>query len=77
MADNNYNVIQPVENLQNIAGLTPVKQLKEKNRQKDRKRHNRQQQQDREQTPKDTFEMKPDNTTREPQKNTNSIDYCA
>jgi hypothetical protein len=77
MADNNYNVIQPVESLQNIAGLTPVKQRKERDPQKKQKQHNRQQQQDQEQTPEDTFEMKQDNTIGEPEKDTNSIDYCA
>lgn len=77
MADSNYNMIRPVESLQNIAGLTPVKERKERKQQEEQKQKKRQEQQDQEQTPKDTSEMKPDNATREQQKDTDSIDYCA
>ncbi len=32
MADNDYNIIKPVESLYNIAGLTPVKQRQQRKR---------------------------------------------
>ena len=32
MPDNDYNIIKPVETLQNVAGLTPAKRRKQKKR---------------------------------------------
>lgn len=73
MADNNYNMIKPVESLQTIAGLTPVKQREERNRQKNRKQQDR----DHEQTPEEEFEAETENEARLPEGDSNSIDYCA
>jgi hypothetical protein len=80
MADNNSNIIQPVDGLQNIASLTPAE------RRKDRKRR-QQLNQESKQNP-DT-ENQPDNPIEEQylhidqtdneneQSNTGGIDYCA
>ena len=46
MADNNYNMIQPVENLQNVGGLTPVKREKERKRRQNSQEENEQEQQE-------------------------------
>ena len=36
MADNDFNIIKPVESLQNIAGLTPARRREERKRQRNR-----------------------------------------
>ncbi len=35
IADNDFNIIKPVEGLQNIAGLTPVKHREQRKRRQD------------------------------------------
>ena len=40
MADSNYDLIKPVENLQNVGGLTPVQQRKERNRRRNPQQEN-------------------------------------
>ncbi len=74
MADSNYNMIKPVESLQNVAGLTPVKERKERNRQKDQKEKS---QKEHEQIPDEALQAEPGNQTAGQQDDPNSIDYCA
>jgi len=74
MADSNYNMIKPVESLQNVAGLTPVKERKERNRQKDQKEKS---QKEHEQIPDEAIQAKTGNETAGQQNDPNSIDYCA
>lgn len=73
MADSNYNMIKPVESLQNIGGLTPVKQRKERRRKQDQqaKNHSDQKQETGKTAESDSGTRTP-NTTPE-----SSIDYCA
>ena len=72
MADSNYNMIKPVESLHNVAGLTPVKQREERNRQ------SKQKQQNPEKTPQEPYEVKPpEDQTDGRQNKANFIDYCA
>ena len=74
MADSNYNMIKPVESLHNIAGLTPVKERKERSRQENRKHRNQPQH---EQIPDEPFPPETSNKTAAQQDDPNSIDYCA
>lgn len=76
MADNNYNMIKPVEGLQNIAGLTPVKQREKRNRQKNPKQQDRHEQ-NLESTPEENIEMESEDVTKAVPGDSNSIDYCA
>jgi len=43
MADNNYTAIKPIQGLQNIGGLTPVEQRKERKRRQPRSEDEEQQ----------------------------------
>ena len=74
MADSNYNMIRPVESLQNVAGLTPVKERKERNRQEEQKEKT---QHEHEQIPDQVSQAEPENETEQQQSDPNSIDYCA
>ena len=74
MLDSNYNIIKPVENTHNVAGLTPAAERKERNRQKNQKEKNQQQHKQIQDKP---FEAKPENKAHGQQNNPNSIDYCA
>ncbi len=73
MADNNYNMVKPVENLHNVAGLTPIAERKQGNRPKNQKDKNKQH----EQMPEKPFDVKPENEAYGQQDDPNSIDYCA
>ncbi len=76
MVDNNYNMIKPVEALQNITGLTPVNQRKERKPQ-EKQKQNRQQK--RQQIQDESLEIDAENETTAKQEQTdpNSIDFCA
>jgi len=74
MVDSNYNMIKPVESLQNVAGVTPVKERKERNRQKKQKEKS---QQEHEQIPDESLEAESGSETTGQQDDPNSIDYCA
>lgn len=74
MADSNYNMIRPIEALQNVTGLTPVKQRKERNRQEKQKENS---QQEHEQIPEESVEIDAENKIAAQQVDPNSIDYCA
>jgi len=43
MADNDYNIIKPVESLQTIGGLTPAKRRKERKQRQDLHKQNKEQ----------------------------------
>ncbi len=74
MVDSNKIKIKPVESLKNVAGLTPVKEQKERNRQKNQKEKS---QQEHEQVPDQVSQAGPASETAGQQDDPNSIDYCA
>ncbi len=69
MANSDYNIIKPVENLQTVGSLTPANKQNEKKR-----RQNTQQQ---EQQPGEPGEADRDNEAAKAQPDRPSIDYCA
>ena len=77
MADNNHNIIKPVENLQNITGLTPAKRREErKKRQNSREQKDRQRELVEDQLSESTEEGI-GNKIAESDQNEHSIDYRA
>ena len=70
MAENNYNIIKPVESLQNIRGLTPAK------RREERKKQQNLQKQNEEEAEQQVDESTNEETT-ENEGEQHSIDYCA
>ncbi len=71
MADNNYNIIKPVESLQNIRGLTPAKRRKEGKKQQDlHKRKEKEPEQEANEANEANEAVKND-------EDQHSIDYCA
>lgn len=74
MVDSNYNMIKPIEALQNITGLTQVKQRKERDRQEKQKKSS---QHEHEQMPDESVEIDAENEIDEQQNDPHSIDYCA
>lgn len=76
MVDNNYNTIKPIQALQNITGLTQVKQRKEKNRQEKQKEHGKKHQEQIQEEPIE-IDAKNETTAQKKQTDPNSIDFCA
>jgi hypothetical protein len=74
MAADDYNIIKPVASLQNIGGLTPVKQRKDKNPRQNVPEQNKEEdeQQGNEPTQSDTDSGAPRKDA-----SGHSIDYCA
>ena len=77
MADNNHNIIKPVESLQNIASLTPAKR-----REKRKKRQNLHEQENRqrefaEDELNESIEENIDSEIAEDDQDEHSIDYRA
>ena len=70
MADSDYNIIKPVENLQTVGSLTPVNKQNEKKRSQ-----NPQQQKNRQ--PGESVEADRDNEAAKDRPDRPSIDYCA
>ncbi len=74
MPSDSYNIIQPVENLQSVAGLTPVQQNQERKRKQDLPQGQRKDEEDEldesteeiDETPASILDDDP-----------HSIDYCA
>lgn len=73
MPSDSYNIIQPVENLQNIAGLTPVQQNKERKRRQDLQKGRHKSKDD--ELDKQTEEIEETHSGRPD--DPHSIDYCA
>lgn len=72
MPDDNYNMIKPVESLQNIMGLTPTKRREERKRRQNLHKKNS------EREPNDQVgEENPDSESGQDENNQHSIDYCA
>lgn len=72
MPDDNYNMIKPVESLQNIISLTPTKRREErKQRQNPQKEHSEQELD--EQNGADS----PNSTSGQNENDKHSVDYCA
>jgi len=74
MADNNFNLIKPVENLQNVAGVTPTKRREE--RKQKQQMHKQNEQQD-EELNEQTDERPLEEESLENENGTSTIDYCA
>jgi hypothetical protein len=70
MANSDFNTIQPVENLQNVAGLTPTGQQQERKRRQNPLRRGREPQE----TPPDKAK---DEQTPGHDSDSHRIDYCA
>ena len=75
MADNNYNIIKPVESLQNIARLSPANRREERRRRRDLQRRKGQATQEELEDTADA-EM-PGEGVAEDASGKHSIDYCA
>jgi len=77
MADNDFNIIKPVENLQNIAGLTPAKRREQrKKRQNLHEKDNRQRPLP-ENEPGESAVEDIDSEIADNDREQHSIDYCA
>ncbi len=77
MADNDYNIIKPVENLQNVGNITAVKRREER-----KKRQNSHKQEDRQRKPaedelNESTEKNIDSEIAENDRDEHSIDYRA
>jgi hypothetical protein len=77
MAENDHNIIKPVESLRNIGNISPAKRREER---KKRQNLNKQDQEQRRLDEDRTDESAQENTDRkiaEKDRDDNSIDYCA
>jgi len=75
MADKDYNIIKPVEGLQNITGLTPTRRREQRKRRQDLNKENKE---EAEQELNDSIAEKTvDSELAEDEKDQHSIDYCA
>lgn len=74
MADNDYNMIKPVETLQNIGSLTPAQRREERKRQQQNsKEKESEQEQDNQAQDQENTNSRVDEVPKEK----HSIDYCA
>ena len=73
MADNDYNIIKPVENLQNVGAITPAKRQEEK---KQRQKQNQKRALE-QQLSNQADEQGTGNQNDETDTDQHSIDYCA
>ncbi|MHC4666487.1 MAG: hypothetical protein ACYS9T_11135 [Planctomycetota bacterium] len=75
MADSDYNIIKPVEGLQNIAGLTPARRREERRRRRELRKGK---EQDSEQRANESSgESSVDIESAADDSEQHSIDYCA
>lgn len=75
MADNDYNIIKPVESLQNITGLTPAKRREERKRRQNLQAEHRE---EAEEQPNGALdEQTSDNEPDDEENDQHLIDYCA
>jgi len=75
MADKDYNIIKPVESLQNIAGLTPTRRREQRKRRHDLHKKNKEES---EQEINDSIAEKTvSSKLTEDEEDQHSIDYCA
>ena len=79
MADNNFNIIKPVESLQNIGGLAPVKQRKERKHKQNLQEENQQEenQQENQKQPNESGEEDINIDIMDDESDQHSVDYCA
>ena len=75
MADNDFNIIKPVESLQNIAGLTPVKRRSERKHRKSL--HDGEKQESEQELNESVEEQRFSNKPDENEGDRHTIDYCA
>ena len=74
MPSDSYNIIKPVENLQNVAGLKPVQQNQERKRRQDlRQGQHRAEDDELDESMEEIEEARPGRRDDDP----HSIDYCA
>jgi hypothetical protein len=77
MADNDYNIIKPVESMKNVGDITPAKRREER-----KKRQNSREQKDRQRqlagdSLNQSIEENINSEIAEEDQNEHSIDYCA
>ncbi len=77
MADSNYNIIKPVEGLQNIGRLTPAKRRQQKKKKQNMHQQEKQQRQLVEDEIDETFEENVNDTVTGDNQQQDSIDYRA
>ena len=77
MADNDYNIIKPVESLQNVAGLNPAKRREEKKKQQNSHKQNDLQREPSEDELNESIEENIGSEIAENNQDEHSIDYRA
>ena len=77
MADNDHNIIKPVDGLQNIAGLTPAKRREERKKQQNLPEQKDQQRELAEDELNESTEKDVGSEIIENAQDRHSIDYCA
>jgi len=77
MADNDHNIIKPVDGLQNIAGLTPAKRREERKKQQNLPEQKDQQRELTEDELNESTEKDVGSEIIENAQDRHSIDYCA
>ena len=77
MVDNNYNIIKPVESLQNVGGLTPTKRRQERKKRQNSREQNEEQRQLAEDELNELTEEDISSKITEEDRNEHSIDYRA
>ncbi len=75
MSDNDYNIIKPVENLQNIGSLTPAKRREERKRRQNL--HEQNEEKPKQESNKPINEEDFSDKLTESDRDQHSIDYCA
>lgn len=77
MADNDINIIKPVENLQNVGGLTPAKRREERKKRQNLHEKNNRQRPIPENEPDESADEDIDSEMADNEREQHSIDYCA
>ncbi len=77
MADNDFNIIKPVENLQNVGALTPAKRREERKKRQNLHEKNNRQRPLPENEPDESAAEDIDSEIADNDQEQHSIDYCA
>ena len=77
MAEDNHNIIKPVESLQNIAGLTPAKRRQERKKQQNSREQEARQRELNEDELNQSSEEDIGSEIAENDRDEHAVDYCA
>ena len=77
MADNDSNIIKPVESLHNIAGLTPTKRREQRKRRQNLHEPDKQEPESAKREPNGPVDEQDFSEPNENENDRNTIDYCA